>query len=312
MQKKLNSPAWRKSKNKKLFEAILKFESFSKPKDIETLKKSDFLNLCELDSLYAEFDKKPFKGLLSPEGSSDFYFKYEVDLCHENKNFGKIVFLSHSKFIGEKKLFLDKMSSFLSSSLSFIDKSMLLTQSKEQWDLVFDSFYWALCITDNKLRMLRTNQAFRELIQEKKSNIYGKDIFSALPIEVKPPEFLGKEHTWVTHGTKNSKPLSLEFFTKTIVLTEERLKFYIVIIKDISKESHLKKKISLQTQNREMGLIKASIAHELNNPIAGIKSLLQVMLGLKGSSSQDCLDEMLISIDRCETIVKDLLSASHK
>ena len=315
MPKATTSTQFAKSKNERLYQALIKICKFSKPEDISILKEEEFLKICDLAYIHARFEDVIFQGLLDnpiPENLQDCLHNFTEELSYNQDSFGTLTFSAHSKISVEKKKFLKKISHFISSSLHFIKNKVKLEESKEQWDLVFDSFYRGLCITDKNFRMLRTNQVFRQLCKKKKSDIYGQDILAALPIEVKKPEDTSKAQTWVSHGSAEGQALSLEFFLQTIWLTNEKIPFKLFLIKDITQEARLEKEISNQAQAKELGFIKGSIAHELNNPIAGIKALLSTMEhSLKDSSSQEVLKEMLLAIDRCEKIVKSLLAASY-
>ena len=61
----------------------------------------------------------------------------------------------------------------------------------------------------------------------------------------------------------------------------------------------------------EVGIITSSIAHELNNPLAGIRGALEVML-LDEVDYQDQLSQMLGVVDRCQKLVNTFLGFSRQ
>ena len=64
-----------------------------------------------------------------------------------------------------------------------------------------------------------------------------------------------------------------------------------------------------------MGFIKGSIAHELNNPIAGIKILLEIIdkrFPKKETLLIEPLKEMQRAVDRCHQVIHQLLLVSQK
>ena len=239
--------------------------------------------------------------------------RFKRDLTCKNRIYGQLIFVSSEKISGKQKNFLNRVSNMVSSSLYFMEDTRQLEISKDQWDLVFDSFYRALCITDEKFQMLRTNKAFRQLTGRKKTEIAGKNVFSVLPIPVDPPSSSRKEETWVTSSPSGFPPLDLEFSMKTVFLKNERLKVRLLLVKDITEEMKMEKKISNQAQSRELGLIKSSMAHELNNPIAGIKALLTIIeSGLSDTEEKYLLGDMHSAVNRCQEVVSRLLSAASR
>ena len=98
---------------------------------------------------------------------------------------------------------------------------------------------------------------------------------------------------------------------KPLFLKKEKIQTLLFLIKDVTQEIEIEEKLSSQAKDRELGLIKGSIAHELNNPIAGIKALLTVMLQQAPQDKPfltNSFQQMQEAIERCQTIVKDLLN----
>ena len=279
------------------------------------MKEKKFLELCQVHEVHWNLKGKCFpKKVLKEnrEDSLEHLYCFQEDLIYKNKDYGFLAFTSNKKFTKTQEKFLQKIIKDVSASIHFMDMKKKLETSKDKWDLVFDSFYQALCITDSNFQMVRTNEAFRKLTKQKKEHISGKDIFSVFPIPVLPPK--DKESSWSSYGQYKDRPLSLEFSIKNIFLKNERLKFKLILVKDVTEERKMEQQILSQTQTKELGFIKSSLAHELNNPIAGIKALLYF---LESSSKEDqpskhLLSEMNEAIRRCERIVTELLSASRK
>ena len=335
------------TKNARLYKALQIICQFSRPEDLYELQKEDFLRLCEVSQVYWSLKGPLFKnssvlmdtgrdegrGLngfvtnTSPsfEGCEDSFKKmrlsdytppshrFKRDLTCKNRMYGQLLFVSFEKISVKQKNFLNRVSNMISSSLYFMEDTRQLEISKDQWDLVFDSFYRALCITDEKFQMLRTNKAFRQLTGRKKTEIAGKNVFSVFSIPVHPPFSPGREETWVASSPSGFSPLNLEFSMKTVFLKNERLKVRLLLVKDITEEMKMEKIISNQAQSRELGLIKSSMAHELNNPIAGIKALLTIIeSGLSDTEEKHLLGDMHSAVNRCQEIVSRLLSAASR
>ena len=95
--------------------------------------------------------------------------------------------------------------------------------------------------------------------------------------------------------------------------TEETLR--LIIFTDMTEKIKMEHQINRLAGSAEMGIITSSIAHELNNPLSGMQSLLQIAKGEqhqtqnKGTSELTAFtDDMLQAVYRCQQIVKQLLN----
>ena len=330
-------------RNSRLYRVLKIICRFSYPEDLYGLQRTDFLRLCEVSQIHWNLEGPLFKNNsilmnrrestesadgssagtdLFPDRGGDFQkihpldyvpstHRFKKDLTCKGRGYGRLIFISSEKMSRKQKIFLNRVSEMISSSLYFMEDTRQLEISKDQWDMVFDAFYGALCITDEQFHILRTNRAFRQLTGRKKTETAGQNVFSAFPIPVEPYFPLREEETWVSDSPSGSPPLNLEFSMKTILLKNERLRVRLFLVKDITEEIKMERKISSQAQFRELGLIKSSMAHELNNPIAGIKALLTVIeSGLAGAGvEKHFLEDMHSAVNRCQEIVSRLLTA---
>ena len=296
-----------------LYTALLEISRFSKPEDLATLNKKWFLELCGVDQIHWELRGDFCDSALTKEAFKKPSSRkaLEADLIWENLKYGTLFFISAGAFSKRKKTFLKKVADQVAFFIYSMEGAKQTEVLKNQWDMVFDSFYRPLCLSDENFLMLRTNKAFRQLTGRKKTEIAGRNVFSALPFPVTPPALNGEGKTWVAER-KVGDPLSLEFSVQTVRIQNERLTLRLILVRDITEEVKMERKISRQARSRELGFIKSGIAHELNNPIAGMKALLTVIeMGLEKSSARPLLNEMSRAVSRCGEIVSRLLSASR-
>ncbi|PLX23465.1 MAG: hypothetical protein C0600_14775 [Ignavibacteria bacterium] len=70
------------------------------------------------------------------------------------------------------------------------------------------------------------------------------------------------------------------------------------------------KQLERADQLASAGEMAASIAHEIKNPVSGVKAALQVFLRktAKSDSKREIIDEMIVQLDRINNAVNDLLS----
>ena len=83
----------------------------------------------------------------------------------------------------------------------------------------------------------------------------------------------------------------------------------LVILRDITEQIEVEHKIAQSAKSAELGIISSSIAHELNNPIAGILAILQTLqIEQLDSTLNEDIKEMSLAIQRCNHIINQLLS----
>lgn len=89
---------------------------------------------------------------------------------------------------------------------------------------------------------------------------------------------------------------------------------FVHVYEDVTERNHLEKKIMQTSRLAELGIIASSIAHELNNPLGGIISYLQLMkLDLpKEHVFQQDIQMMFEATQRMKKIIDDLLVFSRK
>lgn len=82
--------------------------------------------------------------------------------------------------------------------------------------------------------------------------------------------------------------------------------FYFVRVKDfIEAENHT------QSSSNDLGIITSSIAHELNNPLAGILAALDViLLDFESPDMADNITQMKDTVNRCKKLVETFLGFS--
>ena len=299
----------------KLYSAFLFINNLYDLKDILSLKSKEFLKLCEVQAIDWHFEAQWLKAdFLMKKEKQNWPFQYTTSLIFKTENYGDFSFYSSQKITQRKKNFLKKISSFITSTLYSIENKEKISHIKQQWVNTFDSFFQAFCITDKDFKIIHSNQAFQQLFQTNKKCIH-VNLFKIFPFLIKKPEALEKEGSFLAQGEKNNKKIYWEVSFKTLYLKKESSKALLFLIKDITEEMKIESQLSNQAKEQELGLIKGSLAHELNNPIAGIKALLSVIenaVPQNQHSTKESLKDMQKSMDTCHQVVQSLLLASKK
>ena len=293
--------------------------------DLALLKEESFLKSCGLADLSLQLEThQPDQQILNSQKREAVFekepapvqdqtlFEFEQALRYQNRSFGKVVFYSHKKLSKSKKSFLEKLSLSLSAALYFIEQNQRANWIGSQWREIFNSFPLAFCITNEQFQIIRCNQAFQKLFVKSKEEVFFQNLFKLFPVPVKIPKtWTKKPSSFIAKGEDDK--VYWRIVCQKLYLKKEVSQSFLFLIKDISPEMEFEAKISAQSKNQEMGWMKGSLAHELNNPITGIKLLISVIekeLPETETSVQQHLKEMQKSISTCQSVIQNLLSAS--
>lgn len=95
---------------------------------------------------------------------------------------------------------------------------------------------------------------------------------------------------------------------------EDRNSHWVHFYVDITEEKMLEQRLSQTAKMKELGLISSSIAHELNNPLGGIISYIQIlqMELSKEHYLQGELKDMNLAAQRMKQIIENLLIFSRR
>jgi len=306
-----NSSPFQPNKNTRLYQALLFIYKFSKVEDLSCLKSAYFLDLCEITHIDWSISISQVQQM-RPVPSGD---TFKCPLKYQKQHYGHLMFHSNYKISKTKKEFLSQVTDFVGSALHYIETNKKLESAQYEWEHTFDCFYQALCITDQNFQILKVNQAICQLLKISKQKCIGWSFFKMFPFPIQEPPKDKYEYSWVSHSPSKTKNCSFEFSLKTIVLQNEKVPFKLLLVKNITKELEMEKRIAQKAKNKDIGLIKASIAHELNNPIAGIRALLYMIqqnLVPTNPELEQILKDMDQSLKHCQSIINNLLSVSHQ
>ncbi len=300
---------------KRLYEVLLRFYGFSQLEDFLFLNSDYFLSLCEVKGLEWSISASwPDKDFFKSPSKRSWPFQLSCPLSCPAGCYGELIFFSSQKFPESKKKLLKKITSFTASALYFIENKEKMEVIKREWGGAFDSFPQAFCITDKNFKIIRVNQSFQKISRTEKASLFAKNLFEVLPVSAQKLPQKDKGGSFLAQGEKNGQKLCLEISFKPLFLKKEKIQTYLFLIKDVSAEMEIEAKLSAQAKERELGLIKGSLAHELNNPISGVKALLDIVerqISQKAPSAKEDLKEMQKAMDTCCQIVSQLLRASQ-
>ncbi len=225
-------------------------------------------------------------------------FKFES----ENR-FTPVIFLEHDLSPTDFTALLDFLTERLQVISLSVDRSLAhrkLRFESQQWEKTFDSMENPIAIIDidfNILRMNRSFDFFSKVLSVEEQNLIRWSARSGQlqKSNIKKANKIFEVYTYPVKFSGDQHPTNF-------------VNYYV----DISEKRELYGKMIQNEKMVALGLLAGNIAHELNNPLTGIRSVSQVLIHEHGKVKK--LVEDLQEIDkaalRCQNIISDLLQFS--
>ncbi|MBS1970037.1 MAG: PAS domain-containing sensor histidine kinase [Bdellovibrionales bacterium] len=228
--------------------------------------------------------------------------KAEAILCFESSLVDK-----------ELGFFLEYMNDRLGPLSMALDRVLLdnqLSSFSYRWEKTFDSMKDPIAIVDVDYEVIRANKKFSVIGHEKchESFAGSKKICTGCPVAQALKEKTS-ESGQIKVGPRTyqvySYPIASEDGGRSTTVVNQYV--------DITESRELYLKVLQSEKMGAIGKLAGHIAHELNNPLTGLRSLAQVLLheAPKGEALHSDLVEIEKAAVRSQKIIKNLLEFSQ-
>lgn len=217
---------------------------------------------------------------------------------------GSLFLLSSGTFrINEDQSeFLLQIREAIGIAWSRIQKYQEFLDLKRQWEATFQAAQDSLAIIDGDYNLIQINHFPFEEHHKKSSKCYAKLFNRDRPCEHCQ---LGSRFSIVE--------MNQNFFVRSNSIEFDQVKHYFNIYHPRSEELRLESHILEKARQAELGTIGSSIAHELNNPLGGLLTYIQMIkmdLDKKHPLYEDII-EMESGALRSRDIIQSLLDFSR-
>ena len=167
--------------------------------------------------------------------------------------------------------YFSKLSEALQINLNRYNNLLSLQKNERLYDLAFHSSPHPIIIIDNDYQIFQANLAAEQKSNHTRDNL---KCFELLFERTKP--CIGCQLGSKFKIQQDVKTYSVQSNTFNNSMDSDR-NYWIHFYEDVSEQKALESKFQQTARLSELGLISSSIAHELNNPLGGILSYLQIM-----------------------------------
>ncbi len=236
---------------------------------------------------------------------------FSTDLKLDNRALGKVTFARSKSlpFSTDDTEFFTQVSQAVALALdrlTQLEKSEFL---KQQWKSTFDAILEPVSLITSKYELRDFNSAFEKRAKtDKKGKLF---CYSALFGRTEPCLGcqLGKSFGLGAQKTASGQESNFEVSSQ-----RQSEDIFVNIYRDMSEQNRIERQILESSKMAELGTIGGSIAHELNNPLAGLITFVQLIKAdLHGDEDykRDII-EMERAALRCKEIIENLLSFTRK
>ena len=262
--------------------SVLKKENLDAWPDLKRIRLND-----KSDSQYlADMFGRPFAQVLS----------IPVNIRASSDSKGRVIpaalYFEHSLSEENRVKFIEFIEERLQPVSLAMDRVFLerdLTEASLLWERTFDGISDPVAIFDSDAQLIRSNRAFQNNLQ----SLSSEELF----------------HERIQH---NGRVYDVQ--TYPISGGQDALPTNVVIhYVDVTVSHQLQKQMIQQEKMAALGHMAGNIAHELNNPLTGIRSLSQVILQTlpENTDVKSDLIEVEKAAERCQSIITNLLEFSR-
>jgi PAS domain S-box-containing protein len=193
-----------------------------------------------------------------------------------------------------------------------------LTMSKNKLEAIFNGIASPVCLIDIDYIIQEVNIAAVNFFGQKREAMIGNKCYRSFFHRSRPCPFCqGLEclHTGVLQETEADVEEKVFSFQYHSVRSADKSKsVFVEIISDITEQKHLQEELVRTEKMAGIGTLAAGIAHELNNPLAGIVGTAEIMLSeLEPSHPHlEYVNDILTYSKTASDVIKELSIYSRK
>ncbi len=220
------------------------------------------------------------------------------------------LFIEHTASFKESKVFENHIVELRRPLEMTIERLQLEFENNFhsfRWEKTFDNLNEPISIIDREMQVLRSNQKFSD--RHRKGFCYELFAGQTKACEGCPVGRVIEKGVAQTGTVQIAKKLYQVQSFPIRLMSDGAITNVVSLYEDITAQRELQRKVLQSEKMSAVGLLAGNIAHELNNPLTGLRSLAQVLMSLVESESAhfNDLKEIEKAAARCQGIIRNLL-----
>jgi len=181
-----------------------------------------------------------------------------------------------------------------------------------------------MAFLDQDLRVVRSNPALERMVSLAKANLAGQDLLSCLRLSAADRDILAQGFQQVLASQEPREFFSLKSSPQDVgarylaikmfpVPDERKFRRGLLLVEDVTEAEQLKQRLELYEHLAIMGKLTLCVAHELNNPLDGIRRYLSLAIIKKDdpASVERYLTEAQKGLQKMSLSIKSLMFSAN-
>jgi len=196
-----------------------------------------------------------------------------------------------------------------------------MAESENFYRNIFASLVDGILIISTDLRVTKVNQAAEEIFQRSRSSFEGESLSKLFPDQ---PNIIKKARQSITEGISfhhvegigshksNSERFTVNLTFSPLIKDDFEITAGAILIQDTSLLKELQENSQQTEYLSTLSTLTAGMAHEIRNPLSGIRGSAQLLLkDLKNNGQREYMEIVIEEVDRINRLVKKMMDLTR-